>query len=232
MKIKRAKTLKSSQIRHLLRVTEATSRHPERDALVLLLGFTCGMRVSEIARIEVADVLQASGQLREEVSLRSAITKGCRQRCVYLSHPKTIAAVERYIEWRWEHDKGTALDRGKWRGLMPQTSLILTHKGGPYELSIKRRINEAGARVDYLAADSLQSYVTGLYRVAGLGKGYSSHSGRRTFASRLLAQGQSLETVQLLLGHAELDHVAPYLEVSLQELREAIAAVGDRFAVT
>ncbi|KAF7961412.1 integrase [Cupriavidus sp. UYMU48A] len=226
MHIKRAKILKPSQIRHLLRVTEATSRHPERHALILLLGFTCGMRVSEIARIEVADVLQPSGQMREEVSLRAAITKGCRQRCVYLSHSKTIAALERYIEWRWERDKGAALDRGKWRGLMPQTSLILTHKGGSYELSIKRRINEAGERVYYLAADSLQSYVTGLYRAAGLGKGYSSHSGRRTFASRLLAQGHSLETVQLLLGHAELDHVAPYLEVTKKEYREALTELG------
>lgn len=41
-----ATTLKPGQIRHLLRVTGATSRHPERDILVLLLGLTCGMRVS------------------------------------------------------------------------------------------------------------------------------------------------------------------------------------------
>lgn len=225
MHIKRAKTLKPSQIRHLLRVTEATSRQPERDALILLLGFTGGMRVSEVARIEVADVMLPGGQLREEVSLRAAITKGCRQRCIYLSHPKTIAALERYIEWRWQHGKGTALDRRTWRGLMPETTLVLTQKGSRYELSAKRRINEAGELVEYVAADSLQSYVTGLYRAAGLGPGYSSHSGRRTFASRLLAQGHNIETVQLLLGHAELDHVAPYLEVSRQERRDAAAAI-------
>jgi site-specific recombinase XerD len=227
MHIRRAKTLKPSQIRHLLRVTEATSRHPERDTLILLLAFTCGMRVSEVARIEVADVLLPSGQLREEVSLRAAITKGCRQRCVYLSHQKTVAALERYIEWRWLNNKGTAMDRRTWRGLMPETCLILTHKGGRYELSVKRRVNDAGDLVEYLAADSLQSYVTGLYRAAGFGTGYSSHSGRRTFASRLLAQGHSLETVQTLLGHAELDHIAPYLEVSNKERREAVAALGD-----
>ncbi|MBB6582228.1 tyrosine-type recombinase/integrase [Ralstonia solanacearum] len=227
MHVKRAKTLKPSQIRHLLRVTEATSRHPERDTLVLLLGFTGGMRVTEVARIEVADVMLPTGQLREEVSLRAAITKGCRQRCVYLSHPKTVTALERYIEWRWQRSKGAALDRQMWRGLMPQTTLILTHKGGPYELSVKRRTNDAGEVVEYMAADSLQSYVTDLYRAAGLGPGYSSHSGRRTFASRLLAQGHSIETVQILLGHAELDHIAPYLEVTEQELREAIAELGD-----
>lgn len=225
MYVKRAKTLKPSKIRHLLRVTEATSRHPERDVLILLLGFTGGMRVSEVARIEVADVMLPGGQLREEVSLRAAITKGCRQRCIYLSHPKTVAALERYIDWRWTHGKGTALDRRMWRGLMPETTLVLTHKGGPYELSVKRRINEAGEQVAYVAADSLQSYVTGLYRAAGLGRGYSSHSGRRTFASRLLAQGHTIETVQLLLGHAELDHVAPYLEVSRRDLDEACAGL-------
>lgn len=44
--------------------------------------------------------------------------------------------------------------------------------------------------------------------------GGSSHSGRRSFASNLLANGHDLETVQRLLGHSELDHVMPYLDVS------------------
>lgn len=145
---------------------------------------------------------------------------------MYLSHPKALAALDRYIEWRWENGKGTAMDRQKWLGLMSQTSLILTHKGSRYELSVKRRTNDAGEQVEYLAADSLQSYVTGLYRAAGLGKGYSSHSGRRTFASRLLARGHSIETVQILLGHAHLDHVSPYLEVTSREAREAVATFG------
>ncbi|WP_230942414.1 site-specific integrase [Burkholderia stagnalis] len=86
MEPKRAKTLTPSRIRHLLRVTDAPSRHPERDTLALLLGCTCGMRVSEIAQVEVADVLLPSGGLHEEVSLRGAITNGSKARCVYLSH--------------------------------------------------------------------------------------------------------------------------------------------------
>ncbi|MGF6781846.1 tyrosine-type recombinase/integrase [Paraburkholderia sp. GAS334] len=114
---------------------------------------------------------------------------------------------------------------------MPQTRLILTQKGGPFELSVKRRVNLDGETVEYLAADSLQSYVTGLYRAAGLGVGYSSHSGRRAFASRPVAQGHSLDTVQLLLGHSHLDHVSPYLDVTSRELREAIAFFDDAFEV-
>lgn len=222
--IKRAATLSPSELRHLLLVTEATSRHPERDAVILWLGFACGMRVTEIARLAVADILLPSGRLRQEVSLRAEITKGCRQRLAYLSNPKLIAALERYIVWRKGRHFGCALDGRQYRGLLPETRLILTWKGGPYELSPKRIKNAAGEIVKYVAADSLQTYIKGLYRAAGLQLA-SSHSGRRTFASRLLAAGESLETVQALLGHADLDHVEPYLEVNNDTLREMYGAV-------
>ncbi|ANB72630.1 integrase [Paraburkholderia phytofirmans OLGA172] len=224
-----AVVLRPSQIRHLLRVTEATSRHPERDALILLLGITCGMRVTEIARVEIADVVAQSGAIRTEVSLRAAITKGSRQRCVYLTHEKTRTALERYLALRISRQLGTSLDDRAYRGLIASNRLILTHKGTAYELSLKRRTNGEGGQVGYWAADSLQSYVTGLYRAAGLRRGYSSHSGRRTFANRLLAQGESLETVQTLLGHAELDHVMSYLDDDPARIRAALEAFSADF---
>lgn len=221
---KRAAILRPSEFRHLLRVTEATSRHPERDAVILWLGFGVGMRVTEIARLTVADVLLPSGRLRQEVSLRAEITKGCRQRLAYLTHPKLIAALDRYIEWRNAKRFGCSLDGRQYRGLMPATRLIVTWKGGPYALDLKRTVNTAGESVEYWAADSLQAYIKGLYRAAGLHQA-SSHSGRRTFASRLLASGQSLEVVQALLGHSDLDHTIPYLDVREDTLREMFEVV-------
>lgn len=196
-----ASILKPGQIRQLLRVTEATSRHPERDCLILLLGITCGMRVTEIAQIEIQDVLFPSGAMRSEVSLRAAITKGCRQRCIYLTHAQTVAALNLYLELRIERGLGTEMTSERYRGLSPETALILTHKGSRFYLNTKRRINEAGDQVDYLACDSLQAHTTKLYKDAGI-KGRSSHSGRRSFASNLLAKGSDVETVQQLLGHA------------------------------
>jgi integrase/recombinase XerD len=44
-------------------------------------------------------------------------------------------------------------------------------------------------------------------------------------ASRLIQQGAHVETVQLLLGHAELDHVHPYLQVSQKRLQEMFKEV-------
>lgn len=67
--------------------------------------------------------------------------------------------------------------------------------------------------------ESLQSHVTKLYKDAGIKHG-SSYSGRRSFASNLIAKGHAVETVQQLLGHTELDQVMPYLEVQPDRLRE------------
>jgi len=219
-----ATSLQPGQIRHLLCVTAATSRHQERDTLALLLGLTAGMRVTEIAQIEVQEVLFPSGALRDEISLRAAITKGCRQRCIYLSHAKAIDALDVYLSYRTAKRLRTTDDPSRYRGLEPTSKLILTHKGYKFHLNTKRRVSWAGKPVDYLACDSLQSHVTKLYRDAGI-RGGSSHSGRRTMASRLIQQGADVETVQLLLGHAELDHVRPYLEVQQEKLNLMFATV-------
>lgn len=222
--ITRALVLASSQIRHLLRVTETTSRHPERDAVILLLGLTCGMRIIEIAQVTVADLMLPSGKLRHEVSLRAAITKGCQQRCVFLSAPKLITAMEGYLAYRVQNRLRMNTDDTRYRGLLPAMPLILTRRGYPYELNKKRRVLETGEQAEYWAADSLQSYVTSLYRAAGI-KGGSSHSGRRTFATRLVQKGADIEDVQLLLGHTDLDATRRYVDVDKDVLRRAFADV-------
>lgn len=217
-----AAVLKPGQYRHLLRVTRATSREPERDILFLLLGIHTGMRVSEIAQIEVGDVLFPSGAIRPEVSLR--ITKGLRQRCIYPTNRDLVAAIDDYLALRVARRWRMSGDSKRYRGLRPDSTLVLTFKGYRYSMNTKRRINEAGEQVDYSACDALQAHVTKLYRDAGI-KGGSSHSGRRSMASRLLAQGHDLATIQLMLGHATIECVDPYLDVSKERLRQAFADV-------
>ena len=112
---------------------------------------------SGVTQIEVQDVLVPSGALREEISLRAAITKGCRQRCIYLSHAKAIDALDRYIDCRIARRFRTTDDPGRYRGLVPSGKLILTHKGYKFHLNTKRCVSWAGEPVSYLACDSLQS---------------------------------------------------------------------------
>jgi hypothetical protein len=45
----------------------------------------------------------------------------------------------------------------KFRGLCPDSALILTFKGYRYSMNCKRRVNYAGEQIDYAACDALQS---------------------------------------------------------------------------
>ena len=136
------------------------------------------MRVSEIAQVEAGDFLFAPGKLRQDVSLRAVVTKGCRQRCIYPTNRDLVAALEDWLTLRIERRWRMSDDPKKFRGLRPDSKLILTFKGYKYNMNCKRRINFAGEQIDYAACDALQSHVTKLYRDAGI-KGGSSHSGAR-----------------------------------------------------
>ncbi|CAN7777076.1 hypothetical protein [Caballeronia sp. LjRoot31] len=84
------------------------------------------MRITEIAQVTVADFYFASGELRREVSLCAAITKGCRQRRIYRSSIKLIGALRRYVIYRRERDLGTALGRTHYHGLNPHLPVVLS----------------------------------------------------------------------------------------------------------
>lgn len=53
----------------------------------------------------------------------------------------------------------------------------------------------------------------------------SSHSGRRTFASRLNAKGVGMRTIQKLMGHKHISTTALYCDVSDDLLRNAVELV-------
>jgi integrase/recombinase XerD len=53
----------------------------------------------------------------------------------------------------------------------------------------------------------------------------SSHSGRRTFATRLNAKGVGMRTIQKLMGHRHIGTTALYCEVSEVVMRNAVELV-------
>ena len=59
-----------------------------------------------------------------------------------------------------------------------------------------------------------------IYDLAGIRT--SSHSGRRTFATRLHAYGVGMRTIQKLMGHKHISTTALYCEVSEEQLRNAV----------
>lgn len=215
---KHATALRPGQFRHVVRVAGITGRLTERNVMLLWLTHTTGIRVTELALLELRDLMFPSGQLRTEIYLRAGITKMARPRTIYLSHPKAIAAVEAWLSWRmakgWEH-----YQEETYRGFKPKGRFVLTHKGRAFELARKRRLLDSGP-AEYLCCDALQQAMSRVYRQAGI-KGGSSHSGRRTLAARVLADSGCVELVQQVLGHSELDHTWPYLDVDKKKIRLA-----------
>lgn len=85
--IRRATSFRPGQFKHLIRIASLIGRLPECDVMLLWLTHTTGVRVTDLALLEVTDVLYPSRAIKPDVYLRAEITKGCRPRNVYLTHP-------------------------------------------------------------------------------------------------------------------------------------------------
>jgi integrase/recombinase XerD len=70
---------------------------------------------------------------------------------------------------------------------------------------------------------SLSMMFKEVYEFAGIRT--SSHSGRRTFATRLNAKGVGMRTIQRLMGHKHIGTTALYCEVSDDMMRNAVELV-------
>ncbi|MBY7854343.1 site-specific integrase [Vibrio fluvialis] len=211
-----AKTLTAHQINKIFSRIQLMS-NPHQKAAIIALSLS-GLRVTELSRITVSDLITKSGDIRAEIALRASITKGCKPRQVWLSM-RTRALLQSYINHRVKNKQGTSLN-SEYHGLNPLSCFILSSKGVPYSLKAKYRTAYDGTVKTYYAADSVELLVRVIYQKCGL-KGSSSHSGRRTLASKLNAANVPLETIARTLGHREIQTTLLYVEIAPKQLEKA-----------
>ena len=82
--MKQAPVLTERDIKRVLQHC-AHSAFPQRNRCVFMLGMLSGMRIGEIAALRVGDVLTASGEVRAEIALSAAQTKGDEARTVLVN---------------------------------------------------------------------------------------------------------------------------------------------------
>jgi integrase/recombinase XerD len=92
-----AKTLTKAELKRAIDVTKSCSRYPQRDITMLLLTHWCGMRVGEVSALRVSDVVDAEGNVKAEIKLNAAQTKGNAARVVFVPE-RMRKELKRYLQ--------------------------------------------------------------------------------------------------------------------------------------
>ncbi len=221
---KMAPVLSPKQLKRLLYVAEQT-RNPERNQLIVWLLFASGFRITEVAVIEIKDVLWDDGCLRKDVIIPAKYCKNNKAGHVFFYHNKLRAALERYIKYRVANHLMMG-DGENYRGLRKDSKVILSENKRPYSLKQKKRVNSEGGKEVYWACDTLQTMVTKWGRDAGI-EGFTTHSGRRTLATRIALSGGSDDVLCMLLRHESGDQLYEYIDTDLAGIRRTLRAMYD-----
>lgn len=217
---KRARILTRGELRRALQVATIT-RDPERNQFIIVASHALGLRVSELGRITPRDVMFSSGVFKTELTIRGVLAKNNVTRTVPMSNQVLLDYLEKYIAYRVRNKIGT-MPPGvtAFKGLSPDLPLVFSGRGGGFAAITKTRVLESGEVEQYAAIDGLEQLFRYLYRLAGL-RGASSHTGRRTYATRLMEAGVDIDTIAHLLGHGDVQFSYPYLTPSKSALRRA-----------
>jgi integrase len=175
----------------------AKGEHGLRDQAMLLLSYKAGLRAIEIAGLDWTDVTDAKDVVRTDLLfVPSDIAKNGRERHVPM-HPH-LALVLAMLRRDRPNDIGVIYGVGR-----PSTFF-----------NVPRSIRQTNPR---MSARAVAMWFLRLYRKYDL-KGCSSHSGRRTFITKLARNAGkhdcSIKDVQLLAGHAHLGTTEHYIEPS------------------
>lgn len=218
----RAEVLSTRQFKDLL-ARAKEGQHGIRNHSIVWHSFGCALRVTEIALLKVSDVITRSGEIKEVVQLPGTYTKNGKARYFFQVDPEQRKALEEYLEYRATHGVHTNPGSKEYRSLRPDSKLYIA-RGGGFALSIKIHEREDGTVAKYDVSSSLQQLLTRLIQKTGAKNG-SSHSGRRTFATRLDAKGVDETLIQAVLGHGSVDQTMAYIRPNLRKIRSAMAGI-------
>ena len=135
-----------------------------------------GMTATEVAQLEVVDVLDERGDFRRHSEVRPAISFNGRSRPVFWVNPKVCDALDAYFAERLKLGHGVTSWRSQWRGLVQLGPVFLTNDGRPFTLTTRK----TGAGNTSRSCESLTQVIRKLHDQAGI-EAAGATSARRTF---------------------------------------------------
>jgi len=191
--------LSEDEMSALIDAPGGTTALVTRDRAILELFYASGLRLSELAGLDVDDVNLGAKMVR-------LLGKGGKERIVPFN-ASAARALREYLKARdaivYGQDRPDREDRRDRKSpSRPRDPLFVNYRGGRLTTrSVDRLVRR------YVAASSARM-------------GISPHALRHSFATHLLQRGADLRVIQELLGHARLSTTQRYTHVNAAQLLE------------
>ena len=183
--------LSEDEMARLLSAPAGDTPLSRRDRAILELFYASGLRLSELAGLDLDNVNLSAKIVR-------VLGKGRKERLVPFN-ASTASAIRVYLKDRVAmvngRSRSTEASRSK-----PSEALFVNYRGGRLTA---RSVDRVVRR--YVAATSARL-------------GISPHALRHSFATHLLQRGADLRVIQELLGHARLSTTQRYTHVNAAQL--------------
>jgi integrase/recombinase XerD len=196
-----ARVLTERELRKVLNYCN-TQPHATRNRTMLLCTHMAGMRVGEVAALTVSDVLAMDGTVKEEIALSAQQTKGNKARTVLV--PKKLRdELTSYLQQRYGISNLLAVTQTD-----TQRALFPTQKNP------KRGFT----------ANTLCQLFHKIYKDSQM-YGATSHSGRRTFITKLADKGVGVRVLMALAGHKSIATTQRYIELNPTVMKAAVELI-------
>jgi len=196
-----ARVLTEKELRKVLNYCN-TQPHATRNRTMLLCTHMAGMRVGEVAALTVSDVLAMDGTVKEEIALSAQQTKGNRARTVLVPR-KLRDELTSYLQQRYGLTNLLAVTQTD-----TQRALFPTQKNP------KRGFT----------ANTLCQLFHKIYKDSQM-YGATSHSGRRTFITKLADKGVGVRVLMALAGHKSIATTQRYIELNPTIMKAAVELI-------
>lgn len=170
-----------------------------RDAAILELLFSSGVRISELVQLTQKHLNFERG----EFTVRG---KGDKLRLVFMSD-EAVKLIKEYLKKRNDNSPALFVSNSQIGNTVTQQMEAIGKKSDQH--------HAAG-----LTARSVQRIVKKYAGLAGILHKVTPHTFRHSFATDLLQNGADIRSVQTLLGHASITTTQIYTHVTNSQLRE------------